>query len=160
MGKSLILYYTLDGNTEKIATYLSTKIEADIERIKPIKDIKTKGFLKYLVAGFEVISKKRPELIPLKIDLNNYDTIFIGSPIWASNMTPAISSLLESNLIKNKNIAFFYTFEGGAKGIEVKIKESVELNNSLLSICSFRSVNKDLNNQQQKALDWTREIIQ
>jgi flavodoxin len=159
MGKSLILYYSLEGSTEKIASSLAKKIGADIERVKPIKDIPNKGFSRYLLGGFQVISKKRPKLNPLKLNPNDYDTIIIGSPIWASNITPAISSLLESNLLNKKNIAVFYTFKGGDKDAGIKIKKCVEKNNSLLSILPCLSVETDLKNQQKKVYEWAEKLI-
>lgn len=159
MGKTLILYYSLDGSTKKIAAHLAEKLNADIERIRPVKDIKVKGFLKYVVGGGMVTTKRKPKLIPLKLNPEEYDTIFIGSPIWAGYITPSISTLLEKGLIKNKKVAIFYTYKGGNKTTDLNLKQCVEKNNTLLSIFSCLNVDTDLNNQQKKSVKWGIDLI-
>ncbi len=159
MKKVLILYYSFEGNTEKIASYLSEKMEADLEKVRPIKDLKAKGFLKYVIGGFLAISKNKPKLNPLKFNPNDYDLIIIGSPIWASRISPAIFSLLKRDIIKDKKVGFFYTYLGGNKETDNLIIDCVEQKNKLLSIhpCLL-SVNENYENQKEKILKWAKGI--
>ncbi|MCK9191429.1 MAG: hypothetical protein M0P10_07785 [Sphaerochaetaceae bacterium] len=46
MDKTLVLYYSLEGSTEKIAKYLAEELNLDIERVRPKKEIKSKSFFK------------------------------------------------------------------------------------------------------------------
>lgn len=113
MKKNLILYYSLEGNTEFIATELNKLIDSDLIRIKPIKDINKDGFMKYIWGGKDVIMGKMPAIEELNININEYQNIFIGSPIWAGTFAPPIKTLLNMGLIRGKNIYYLYTHDGG-----------------------------------------------
>jgi flavodoxin len=159
MDKTLILYYSLEENTEKIASHLAKELNVDIERITPVKDIKTKGFSKYLTGGFQASFKIKPKLNPIQKNLDQYSNVIIGTPVWAGTMSPSIYSLLEKGLIKDKNIAFFYTFKGGDKKTRDIIRKSVTKYNKLISIHSCLSVDQDLDNQKDKALNWAKDLL-
>ena len=133
MKKSLILYYSYEGNTKKVAEIIQKRIGSDIESIKPVKDMETKGFGKYFWGGAKVVMHKKPELVPIQSDIDSYDTLWIGTPVWAWTITPPILSLISSDLITNKKIYFFYTHEGGPGKIEEKFQKLLNPSNHLIS---------------------------
>ena len=133
MKKSLILYYSYEGNTKKVAEIIQKRIGSDIESIKPVKDMETKGFGKYFWGGAKVVMHKKPELVPIQSDIDSYDTLWIGTPVWAWTITPPILSLISFDLIKNKKIYFFYTHEGGPGKIEEKFQKLLNPSNHLIS---------------------------
>ena len=158
MSKQLILFYSFEGNTKEVADYISKELNIPCERVKPIKDLKSKGFSKYPIGGGQARMKIKPKLMPIKTNLEEYDTIFLGSPIWAVTLTPAIRSLLETGILKDKKIAFFYTSLGGANNIESKIEESVEKNNSLISSYGLVNVKENFEGLKDGLLEWARSI--
>lgn len=158
MSKQIILFYSFEGSTKMVAQYLSKELNIPCEEIKPIKDLKSKGFSKYLLGGGEVIMKKKPHLHSIKSNLDEYDTIFIGSPIWAGSFTPAIRTLLETGILKDKNIAFFYTSLGGPGKAESKIKESVKINNKLLSSYGLVNVKNEFEVVKAGVLEWAKSL--
>lgn len=158
MNKTLILYYSLEGSTEKIANHLAKELNFDIEKITPKKEIKAKGFTKYLIGGYQSSFKRKPKLNPIKHDIDKYETIIIGSPIWAGTLASPTYSLLEGNLINSKNIALFYTHKGGDKKAKKRIEKSVMKKNKLISLSSFINVSEDLEKQKEKALKWAKTI--
>jgi flavodoxin len=46
MSKPIILFYSFEGNTKKVAEFLSKELNLPCEQIKPVKDLKSKGFSK------------------------------------------------------------------------------------------------------------------
>lgn len=62
MSKVLILYYSFEGSTKKIAEYLANNLQVDIKRVEPVNELKSKGFSKFLWGGSQVIMKKTPEI--------------------------------------------------------------------------------------------------
>lgn len=158
MPKQLILFYSFEGSTKMVAEYLSKELNIQCEEIKPIKNLKSKGFIKYPLGVSQVIFKKKPELHPIKANLQEYDTIFIGSPIWAGSFVPAIRTLLQTGILKNKNIAFFYTHEDGPGNAEDKIKESVEINNKLISSYGVANVKREFEGVKSLMLDWAKSV--
>ncbi|MBY9021719.1 MAG: flavodoxin family protein [Candidatus Lokiarchaeota archaeon] len=80
-SKILIVYYSLTGNTRFIAECIQEILKADLQEIKPKKDIKPKGAMKYFWGGYKATMKKKPSLEPIEKDPNNYDVIIIGTPV-------------------------------------------------------------------------------
>lgn len=157
MSKSLILFYSLEGDTRKASEYLSKQLDIPYEEIKPVKDIKTKGFMKYLLGGAQVIRKKKPELLPIKSNLEEYDTIFLGTPIWAGTFTPSIKTLLEDGILKDKNIALFYCNKGGADKVDKDIQEAAKINNKLKSTYNLTGVKNGFESLKGDFLKWAKE---
>ena len=90
-----------------MANYLANELNLPIERIRVIKDLKSHGFSKYIVGGGQVVMKIKPKLMSLTSNINEYEHIIIGSPIWAGSYVPAIKTLLENGQLTNKKISFF-----------------------------------------------------
>lgn len=65
MSKPIILFYSFEGNTKRIAEFLEEELNIPCKQIKPKKDLSSKGFSKYIWGGSQVIIKKKPELIHL-----------------------------------------------------------------------------------------------
>ncbi len=113
MKKSLIIFYSLEWFTKKIAHIITQKTWADLLQIYPKQDIKTGSkFMKYFRWGKQVVMKEIPELKKYTCDLSKYDSIYIGTPVRAFTYTPAIKAFLKQTKIKNKNIILFCTHEG------------------------------------------------
>lgn len=112
--KSLVIYYSLEGNTRFVAETIANEIGGDILELKPKEDISTKGFMKYLKGGRQVVFKKRPELLPLDKDPSDYDLIYMGSPVWAASFVPSFNTFFSSISLKNKKIALFCCYRASA----------------------------------------------
>lgn len=152
MNKPIILYYSYDGNTEKLANSLASNYDLKCVKLEPKKDLDKKGFSKYVWGGFQVISKKRPEIKPIDINLDDFDNIILASPIWAWEIAPTIYSFVEKHDLKNKTISLFYTHQGGHKDAIEKFKKTTNLN--LFSTFDCLNVHKDYENQKEKLLNW------
>ena len=138
MSKTLVLFYSFEGNTKRVAELIASSIGADIEEIKPVKEMKSKGFSKFIWGGGQVVMNKKPKLKPLQVNLDDYKTILLGTPIWVGTFSPPISTLLENGYLKNKRIAYFFTHEGGADKAVEKVKAVIGKGKYLL-ICFWLS---------------------
>ncbi len=160
MMKNLVVYYSFEGNTELIGKLIEKHINADLIAINPVEDLKSKGFSKYVWGGLQVIMRKKPELIPFDCDFSKYDNIFIGSPIWAGNFTPPIRTLLESGLISNSKIAYFYTYDGGAKNAEKKLQLKIGESNTLIGSLGVVKPKVNYEKAVKDTIAWVDSIIQ
>ena len=131
-NKSLVLYFSATNNTEQIAKYISEITSSDILEIIP-KDIYTDEDLDYnnnnSRANREQNDKNaRPE-ISNKLDLENYDIIYLGYPIWWEEEPRIILTLLDNYNLENKTIIPFCT--SGGSGIELSVSNIRNYNNKL-----------------------------
>ena len=84
--KTIIVYYSLDGNTKQAAETLAKAIGADICPIEPVKPIKSAGkptFRTLMQGGRQVTFGLCPKLKDFSADLGEYDRIILGTPVWA-----------------------------------------------------------------------------
>ena len=113
--KILIVYYSFEGSCKYVAEEISKNLNAEILELKPKTDVKTKGILKYVFGGKQAFSNEKPELLPLEKNINSYDFIFLGTPVWAWNYAPALKTFFSEHKIKEKKMALFCC-SGGGKG--------------------------------------------
>lgn len=111
MSKPLILFYSLQGSTRKVAKYLSEELDVPMEEIKLKNDYQPDGIKKYIFGGRQALMGSKPPILKVKSDVTKYDTLIIGSPVWAGRFTPAIKTLLEKGLLKDKKFFSFIQVE-------------------------------------------------
>jgi flavodoxin len=158
--KGLIVYYSLDGNTEYVVNKLLEKSNFDIIKLSPKKDITGKGLSKYFWGGSQVFMKKTPELNDYNKEINNYDTIIIGTPVWAGNFTPAIRSFLikEKENLKNKKIFIFACFDGSSGKTFENFEEFID-KNSIISTLGIKSCIKNKEENDIYIEEWINKFI-
>lgn len=140
--KSVIIYYSLEGSTHLVAKMIAERTGADIIRLKPEKEIPKKGFGKYFWGGKSVIFHDKPKLMNDKLELDNYDTVFIGTPIWAGGYSAPVNTFLSMNQLEGKKIFLFATHKGGGAGkCFTKMKERLE-KSQIIAETDFPNVNK------------------
>lgn len=159
--KTLIIYYSFEGNCELIANKISELTGADILRLKPKKEKKSKGFSKFIWGGTQVVMKSKPELEEYNVNLNDYDLIYIGTPVWAGTFAPALSTFFSDNVIENKNIALYCCYSGSEGNTFTKMRSELS-NNNIISQMGFKdpfSKGNDLDVSKQLS-QWIKEIIE
>ena len=111
--KRLVLYYSETGSTKTVAEELQKQLGADIEVIECVKPY-SGNFNETMQRGQrEMQSGEWPELKPLKSKLANYDTIFLGYPIWFGTYANPIITLVKEQDFAGKTIVPFCTFGSG-----------------------------------------------
>ncbi len=122
--KRLIVYFSLEGNTEYIANKLADKIGADMLKLVPLKAFADKGFAKFFWGGKAAVMAEKPELESYSFGAD-VDEIIIGFPVWAGNITPPIRTFVSDNFeaLKDKRISAFACQSGaGAEKAFAKLK--------------------------------------
>lgn len=125
--KTAIVYYSMSGNTKFVAEKIAERIEADIIRIEPVKAYPDQGAKKFIWGGKSAVMGEKPRLQPYEFEAEQYDTIIIGTPVWASSFAPPIRTFIYENKgILEKKLAVFTCFSGGGadKAIE-KMKKYI-----------------------------------
>lgn len=124
--KTLIVYYTLEGNTHYAAKKIASLLDADMLRIMPVKTYPRKGFRKFLWGGKSAVMAETPELEPYTFDASAYDRIVFGFPVWAGNVTPPLRTFIKENDLSGKRFAAFACQSGaGAEKAFEKLKTAL-----------------------------------
>lgn len=110
--KSIVLYFSATGTTKSIATKISESTNSDLVEIIP-KEKYTSDDLDYNNDGSRANkeqndAKARP-LIENKIELDDYDVIYLGFPIWWGTTPKIILTFLDSYNLEDKIVIPFCT---------------------------------------------------
>lgn len=119
----LVVYYSRDGHTQKVAQALVKKFNADSEQL--IDKKKRTGPIGVTSAGKDAIAKKLTSIEPLKKNPMDYDIILIGTPSWFGNPTPAVRTLIKLYPLKGKKVGVFGTAH--MTGIEACLSQLTQL---------------------------------
>lgn len=157
--KSLIIYYSYEGNCDAISKAIKEEIEADVLCIEPQKEKKTKSLFRFVWGGMQVYMTKKPELKPYNINLDEYDTIFISSPVWFGTYAPPINTFLSENEIKNKNIGVFICSGNNKRNTFVNFEKALEGNKIVGEVEFVYPIKKGIESAKQDAKKWARECI-
>ena len=130
MSRKLVAYFSASGVTAKVAETLAEAIGADIYEIEPA--------VPYSKAVLDWTNQKsrssvemsdptsRPAITGKRDNMNDYDTVFVGFPIWWYVAPHIINTFLESYDLTGKTIIPFATSGGSGMG---------ETNERLASSC-------------------------
>ena len=122
--KILIAYYSDTGNTEKIAQAVERLLsdqQVSIARVRPVKDYRG-PFTEVLSALF----RRKPAVEAAVTDLEGFDLLVIGAPIWCGRPAPPINSYLEElqNCAGKRAVTFVSSRVGGYRdSLREKLEE-------------------------------------
>ena len=116
--KKCIVYFSKDGNTEFAAKLLASEVGGEL--VKLSEKTTREGVVGFLKSGFQAVSKASSELTGEPWNqIEGCDFIFLMTPIWAGNGTPAINAFLDKADFKGKSVSII-TLQSDVshKGIE------------------------------------------
>ncbi|MDR1249808.1 MAG: flavodoxin [Treponema sp.] len=113
--KTLVVFYSYDGNSAMVAEELKKAFGegCDTLEIKPQDDAKRSGFAKYLWGGRMVLTHKKPRLMPWNAELDGYDLVILGGPVWAGTPAPALQAFIAEAKMQGKRLGLFVCHAGG-----------------------------------------------
>jgi flavodoxin len=106
-GKVLILYYSRTGNTKAVCEALQKELGCDIIEINDLKN--REGRWGYYTAAFGSIFGTHTGIDPAEFNLTSYETIIVGSPVWAGKPSAAIRTFIGENRFDGKDMVVLYT---------------------------------------------------
>ena len=120
MGKALVAYFSASGVTAKLAKRLADVIGADLFEIKP-EQVYTKADLnwqdKKSRSSVEMNDRScRPAIGDKVENMEQYDTVFVGFPIWWYREPSIIDTFMEAYNFEGKTVIPFATSGGSGMG--------------------------------------------
>lgn len=112
-SKTLVVYFSVGGRTAGVAQELATALKADIAAIEPqvaYTDADIDWHNQQSRSSVEMKNEKaRPAIKPLKKNVANYSTVYLGYPIWWGVSPRIINTFIESSKLQGKTIRLFAT---------------------------------------------------
>ena len=154
--KTLVIYYSRSGNTKQIADYIGEKTNADVIRLETVRTYPSDYDEMLDTAKEEQINGGRPELKNKNINIADYDTLFLGYPIWWGEIATPVYTFLDEYDLSSKKIAPFVTSgSSGVSGTPTDIKKE-EPNAEVLDAMSITS--STLNNYKSLTDNWLSKL--
>lgn len=153
--KILIVYYSRTNKTRKVAQILADKLGGDIEEIRDTVD--RRGAKGYWLSGKDATLRKLTVLEKSEKDLNNYDLVLIGTPIWSWNMSVPVRTYIIENKDNFKEVAFFCTM--GGSGNERAFGEMAEIvNKKPIATLTLKTIEVVKETAEDKINDFVNKI--
>lgn len=155
MNKKLVCYFSASGVTRKVANDIASSLEADIFEIEPEEKYTEEDLdwtNKESRSSIEMSDKNsRPKILKKMDNINNYDTIIIGFPVWWYTAPTIINTFIEENDLSNKKIYIFVT--SGSSSEESSLKDLQSKYNTLNIINAKRFT---INTPTEEYKEWIR----
>jgi hypothetical protein len=117
-SRVLLVCYSRNGTTMRVARHLAESIGADLECIEEAGS--RAGFGGYVRSAWEALGKGLPTIRAMK-DPSTYDLVVIGTPVWVGTMSSPVRSYLFKHAGHLRRCAFFSVM--GGRGGEDTVRE-------------------------------------
>ncbi|MCI4664435.1 MAG: hypothetical protein MRY74_06900 [Neomegalonema sp.] len=108
--RSLVVAYSLSGNTKKVANVIAAGLNADSEEIR--YRIQRGAFMNGLRIFWDIATGRAGDVEAAAKDPASYDLIVLGGPIWSWKPCGPVLGWLDANASRCRQLAFFCTMGG------------------------------------------------
>lgn len=122
---TLVVYFSVTETTKEVAEDIAELENADIFRIEPITPYTLDDAKLHEIGLAELRNNERPEIKDDIENIEQYDTIYVGFPIWWSDMPAILYTFFDEYILDTKAIMPFATstYSGLGRTIEQIQKE-------------------------------------
>ena len=127
--KVLVVYFSPTGNTKRVAEFISSDLKSEIFEIVP-EIAYTSNDLNWRDSNSRSMKElsdesARPEIKNKIKNLSQYNTIFLGYPIWSGEAPKIMLTFMESNDFTGKTVIPFVTSDSSGIGSSAKKLEKL-----------------------------------
>jgi len=156
-AKTLVAYYSRTGNTAVLAEKIANATGADIFKIETVDaNHYPADYTQTTKIAQDEIKKDAVVAINTTPDLTEYETIFIGTPVWWGTMSIPVKSFLHENDMNGKTIVPFATHGGGGAGSA--FTDITTASNGANSLSGLAVSGGDVQNADDTIKQWLSEI--
>lgn len=138
MGK-IFIYYSLTGNGDEVAEHLKNN-GYNLRKVETNKPLPKNNILRILAGGYKAMINYEDELNNFDKNIEEYDEVIIGSPIWNGRLASPINTVLKMLNLRNKKVSFIL-YSGSGKA--PKAKEIISKKYSDSKIIDLREPRKN-----------------
>lgn len=130
-GKTLVVYYSATGNTETAANYIAEAADADLFELEPVEpysdaDLNWTDDDSRVSREHENEDERDVPLVSTTVEnWSDYDTVFIGYPIWWGIAAWPVNEFIETNDFTGKTVIPFATSASSGMGESGQLLEEM-----------------------------------
>lgn len=109
-----VIYHSETGNTRAVAERLAAVVGGDLVAIRDLAGYSKVGM--YLKGAPRAMRGERAAIEPATIDVSGYDTVVVGTPVWAGCPTPAVNAAINALVGVDGKAAVVFCTSGGIPG--------------------------------------------
>lgn len=158
-SKVLIAYFSLMGNTKQVAEEIQAQTGADIFQIIHETPYPTDYDSVRPIAGQEKDDNARPKLANHIENMDEYDVVFIGYPIWISTMPMPVYTFLEEYDFSGKTIIPFSTHRGSGLSNTRNDIEGIISGATLLNGLAIHDDDAGFDAAKERVEAWLAEVL-
>jgi flavorubredoxin len=147
--KKIFIYYSLSGNGDLIAENLKEK-GYDIRKVIPKKELPKPFFLRIMSGGFKAMINAKDKLVDFDNNIEKYDEVVIGSPIWNGRLSSPINSVLAKINLENKKVSFILYSGSGNEDTKAASLIKEKYNAPIINLQEPLKNKKELNKIKDK----------
>ncbi len=152
----LIAYFSHSGNTRTIANQIYDAAGGDLFEIKTVDSYPEEYEAVVEIAKKELNDGYKPSLATHVENIDSYDVVFLGYPIWWGTMPMAIETFLTEHDLSGKTVIPFCTHEGSRFGSSVTDIKNLCPNASLLEGLAIRG--SEVKDAQSQVVEWIETL--
>jgi len=146
---TIVVYYSLGGNTEFVAESIISELKCDKYKIEIKRGLARSSVSKYFWAGVQAMFNRKVELSDHEIDFEKYENIVVGSPVWSNKVIPPVKCFFEKENLKDKNIFLFYSY-GAEEGNALEKLSELFTGNKIIYNFGFKTPLKNIDEFSRK----------
>lgn len=124
-GRTLVVWFSRSGNTRVIAGVIHRTLQTDIFEIEPATPYPLDYFKTVEQAKNERAGGIRPPLKNSVANIAQYQTVYLGFPVWGTSVPPVVQTFLTTHNLAGKMLIPFITHGGYGPGDSSEILASL-----------------------------------
>ena len=156
--KILVVYFSATNHTKEVAENIAQILDANIVELEPVNEY-TEDDLNYNDSSSRTSIEQNDDSMRVEIkntiNIDSYDTILIGHPIWWGKAPKIIYTFLESYDFSNKNISTFCTSSSSGLGNSAELLKEITNGSNITWLESHRF---EIGASQDEIENWLKDI--
>ena len=155
MSNILVSYFSASGVTKGVAEKIANAVNGDLFEIEPVQKYTDEDLdwtNKQSRSTIEMNNKSfRPPVLNKVSNINEYNTVIIGFPVWWYTAPTIINTFIEENNLEGKNVYVFVTSGGSGSEGSFKDLKNTYSNINFISSKRFRG-----NESKEEYINWIK----
>lgn len=156
-GTAAVIFYSLDGNTRHMAEIIRDEVDGDLIELRPTLKQDDEKAIKHIWGSTKVTLPEEPTLHSIEEDLDKYDLLYLGTPVWAGGIAPPVKRFLSEREFFRRDFAVFASYSGRTGRVFQEFRKHLAGNELLGELGVREPLERKGPDLEERIRAWTRE---